>query len=229
MKEAHPRGYIPEPTVRACLKNGFQVFADDVIPLVVVAFVVITIGATTRALLAFDGPLRYVGLATNLLIAGPLEFGMSFVCLRAVRSGRVSFEHFIAVSSNYWAVILANAIVSIVVPAAFGFFIIPGLYLYCVTRFIPFLLLEDELDAISAIRESFRLSLGHTWKLLGICAIGFLATTLGLVSILGLIPALIWWNLAVASLYHSIARPPEGWAIEDQETLEEPEDIEFEE
>jgi hypothetical protein len=229
MSETRRRGYIPEPTVRESLLNGLRVFADDAIPLLVVAFFVVTLGVGSRSLVAFEGAPRYFGLAAILLIAGPLEYGLSFVCLRAVRSGKVNFEHLIAVLNHYWPAVVANAIISLILPGAFGLLIVPGIYLYCVTRFVPFLLLEDELGSYSAIVESFRLSQGYTWQLLGICSVGLLSTTLGFVSILGLIPALIWWNLSIASLYHSIARPPEGWDVEDQESLEEPEDPEDEE
>jgi hypothetical protein len=255
MSEVRPRGYIPEPTVGASFANGFRVFLDDFVPLVVVAFVVVMIGGASRGLVAVEGPTRYGGIAASLLVAGPLEFGMSFVCLRAVRSGVVSFEHLIAVLNRYWPVVFANALMflAIAIPGvlinsymnaivgygvaplpvfvAIGFLIFGLLvgYIYSVTRFVPFLLLEDELGSVSAIRESFRLSRKYTFRLLIINAIGFLTTTLGLISILGLIPALIWWNLSLASLYHSISRPPEGWAIEDEEALEAAREAELQE
>jgi hypothetical protein len=246
MAEAQQSGYVPEPTARASLANGFYVFAQDMIPLLVVAFFVVMIGGLTRSLIPFSGPVRYLGIGGSLLIAAPLKFGLSFVCLRVVRSGKVSFEHLIAVLNRYPSVIVANTLISaafvipslsanyywaaissnpallttITVPIAFVFYGSIVSYLYCVTRFVPFLLLEDELGGIAAIRESFRLSRGYMWQLLGICAVGFLSTALGLISILGLIPALIWWNLSLASLYHAIATAPEGWAIEDQEAIE---------
>ena len=229
MREVRPKGYIPPATIRASLTNGFQVFADDVVPLAVVTFLVITIGTACRSLIAFDPPLRYIGLASSVLIAGPLEFGMSFICLRAVRSGQVRFEHLIAVLNRYWQVVIATAILWMIIPGALSLLLIPGIYVFCVTRFVPFLLLEDELDGASAIIESYRLSRGHELQLFGICAVGVASTMLGAISILGLIPALVWWNLSLASLYHSVARSPEGWAIEDQESLEEPEDFDEDE
>ena len=67
MREVQPKGYVPEPTIRASLANGFQVFSDDVVPFVVVAFFVITLGGVCRGLIAFEAPFRYAGFAATLL------------------------------------------------------------------------------------------------------------------------------------------------------------------
>ena len=211
---------MPESTVRASLVNGFQVFADDAIPLLVLGFVVVVVGAACGSILLFvEGGLFYTS-ALYLTITGPLELGMSFVCLRAVRSGRVNIEHLFAIFGRYWQLVLANGLMAMILPGLFAILVIPGLAFYCATRFVPFLLLEDELTGAKAVLESIRLSRSCFWQLLGVCAVGSLATVLGGIFILGLVPALIWWNLSLASLYHAKVRPPSGWALEDAEEIE---------
>ena len=220
MRKAKPWGYVPESTVRASLVNGFQVFADDAIPLLVLGFVVVVVGAACGSILLFvEGGLFYTS-ALYLTIAGPLELGMSFVCLRAVRSGRVNIEHLFAIFGRYWQLVLATGLMAMILPGLFAILVIPGLAFYCATRFVPFLLLEDELTGAKAVLESIRLSRSCFWQLLGVCAVGSLATVLGGIFILGLVPALIWWNLSLASLYHAKVRPPSGWALEDAEEIE---------
>jgi hypothetical protein len=73
----------------------------------------------------------------------------------------------------------------------------------------------------SAIRESFKLTRGHTETILLLCIVGG-ATFLvgGLLALLGTSPALVWWHLSMASLYHATVTPPTGWQIEDAEELE---------
>ena len=62
--------------------------------------------------------------------------------------------------------------------------------------------------AVDAIRESFRLTRGLEGTILGIIVAGLLASGLGLAMLgLGLVPALIWWDLAMASLYHAEVLP----------------------
>lgn len=211
---------MPESTVRASLVNGFQVFADDAIPLLVLGFIVVVVGAACGSILLFvEGGLFYTA-ALYLTITGPLELGMSFVCLRAVRSGRVNIEHLFSIFGRYWQLVLANGLMAMILPGLFAILVIPGLAFYCATRFVPFLLLEDELTGAKAVLESIRLSRSCFWQLLGVCAVGSLATVLGGIFILGLVPALIWWNLSLASLYHAKVRPPSGWALEDAEEIE---------
>jgi hypothetical protein len=220
LRKAKPWGYVPESTVRASLVNGFQVFADDAIPLLVLGFVVVVVGAACGSILLFvEGGLFYTP-ALYITITGPLELGMSFVCLRAVRSGRVNIEHLFAIFGRYWQLVLANGLMAMILPGLFAILVIPGLAFYCATRFVPFLLLEDELTGAKAVLESIRLSRSCFWQLLGVCAVGSLATVLGGIFILGLVPALIWWNLSLASLYHAKVRPPSGWALEDAEEIE---------
>lgn len=216
---ATPMGTIPKPTVRASLANGLQVFSDDIVPLLVIGFIVVVVGAACRSLLFFSDHGAALSIASYLLIAGPLELGMSFICLRAVRSGQVKIEHLLAIFGRYWPLVIANALLAMILPGATAFLVLPGIALFCATRFVPFLLLEDELGAADAILESIRLSRGCFWKLVGICAVGALASLLGSFSILGLVPAIVWWNLSLASLYHSLVRPPTGWEIEDEEDL----------
>ena len=224
-----PRGTIPPPTVLASLKNGLQVFSDDLVPLLVMGFAITVLGGVCRSPVVFvETGGVYVSAALTLLIASPLELGMSFICLRAVRSGRVNFEHFIAVMSRYGSMVLASTLMAMILSGATALLVIPGAAFFCATRFVPFLLLEDELGGARAIIESMKLSRSYFWQLVGICAVGLLgilivgllANYVGMASTLGLVPVLVWWNLSIASLYHSIARPPAGWALEDQEELE---------
>lgn len=229
MSTKTPRGWIPPPTVAASLKNGLQVFSDDLVPLLVMGFAITALGGACRspALLLEHGGM-YLTAALTLLVASPFELGMSFVCLRAVRSGSANFEHLIAVFGRYGSMVLASLLMTMILSGATAILVLPGIVFFCLTRFVPFLLLEDELGGATAIIESIKLSWKYFWQIAGICAagllgvvvIGVLARYASIFSTLGLVPVLVWWNLSLASLYHSIARPPTGWALEDQEELE---------
>lgn len=220
MSDEKPKGYIPEPTVRESLVNGFQVMLDDAAPLLVISFAVFVIGAFARsAFLVFPQGEALTALS-YLFVAGPIELGLSFVCLRAVRSGRVNFDHMIAVLSQYFPLVFANALMAAILPGALALLVVPGILFFCATRFVPYLILEDELGAAEAIIESIKLSRDVFWQLLAINAICLGVATIAAISILGLVPVLLWWNLSLASLYHAVVRPPTAWQIEDEEELE---------
>ncbi|MFT5441482.1 MAG: hypothetical protein ACI8W3_000523 [Myxococcota bacterium] len=228
MSRVAPRGTIPEATVRGAIGNALQVFSDDIVPFLIVFFIMIMVGAGCGSLFVYLEYGSYYSSASFLLIAGPLEMGVSFLCLRAVRSGRVSFDHLFSVFNRYPSVFLANALMTLIFSSASLVLLIPGIVFFCATRFVSFLLLEDELGGAAAIRDSIRLSRQCAWQLLGICSVGFagvallvlFATQLGAAAILGIVPGMVLWNLSIASLYHSLYRPPAGWALEDAEELE---------
>lgn len=228
MSSVTPRGTIPEATVRGAVGNALQVFGDDIVPLLIILFIMVMVGAGCGSFFVYLEYGTYYSSAAYLLIAGPLEMGVSFLCLRAVRSGRVSFEHLFSVFTRYPSIFLANALMTLIFSSASLVLLIPGIVFFCATRFVSFLLLEDELGGAAAIRDSIRLSRQCAWQLAAICGLGFvgvallvvIATYLGAAAILGIVPGMVLWNLSIASLYHSLYRPPEGWALEDAEELE---------
>jgi hypothetical protein len=220
-KDPTPMGNIPTADARACLINGYHVFKDDVASLVVLGFAMVVIGALSPLFLFGDSSVRVGGVLFYAFIGFPLEVGFAFIALRAVRSGGVRLEHLFSISQNYVEIVLAGILLSLLIIGAASFFLIPGIWVYLRTRFVPYLLIEDELDAASAIRESFKLTRGHTETILLLCIVGG-ATFLvgGLLALLGTSPALVWWHLSMASLYHATVTPPTGWQVEDAEELE---------
>lgn len=160
------------------------------------------------------------GVLFYIFIGFPSEVGFAFLCLRAVRSGGIKTEHLFAVVNNYREIVLAGIFSTLIIVGAAGFFLLPGIYVYLRTRFVPYLLLEDELDFATAISESFHLTSGITLQVFLICLVGVVLYLIGgLALLLGISPALALWHLALASLYHANVAAPEGWRIEDEEDL----------
>lgn len=221
-REDRPIGWVPPTTARDCLVNGLRVFVDDGASLIVIGFVMVIVGAVTPVFLLASGPLVVWGLLFYIFVGFPLEVGFAFICLRAVRGGEVKLEHFFEVTTRYKEIVLCGIFSSALIVGGFGFFALPGIYFYCKTRFVPYLILEDGLDARSAMQESFRLTKGHIGTLLLISLVGTIAWLLGgLLLLLGIAPALVWWQLSLASLYHGAVTPPSAWMMEDREAREE--------
>lgn len=219
-REQRPLGSVPKRTALDCLFNGFRVFMDDPTPLVVFGFGMALVGAIGPLFLFGPAVAQTGGVLFYIFIGFPAEVGFAFLCLRAVRSGGIKIEHLFAVLSNYREVVLAGIFTTLLIVGAAGFFVLPGIYVYVRTRFVPYLLLEDELDFATAIRESFHLTRGITLQVFLICLVGVALYGIGgLALLLGIAPALALWHLGLASLYHANVAPPEGWRIEDEEDL----------
>jgi uncharacterized membrane protein len=211
---------VPEPRARACMWHGFYALLDNFIPLTVLGGVVYVLSAVGQSLAVGVDPMGFAATAFLVLVVFPLQFGMSFVCLRVVRGAELRVEDLFQVASRYRDVVTAGMIVALLVTGGLGLFLLPGIYLYFRTRFTPFLVLEEGLDGRQAILESFRLTRGHTWTVALLCAAGLVATAVGsLALLLGLVPALMWWNLTLASLYHALVRPSDAWVLDDRGEL----------
>ena len=222
-------GSIPQPTMMGAIQNGLHVLRGHIVPLLVLESLVTMISGMCGSLaMLIDGDGPYLTIALTALIASPFELGASFVYLRTVRSGSINFEHLLAVLGRYGSIVLASALIMAIGSGATAMMIVPGMLFYCTTRFVPFLLLEDELGGAQAIVESIKLSRSCFWQLMGICSLGLvglfvvalLARYIGIASTIGIVPIFVWWDLSIASLYHAIVRPPSGWALEDLEERE---------
>lgn len=113
---------------------------------------------------------------------------------------------------NYRESVAASVLVFLLTLLGLALFLIPGVLFYCRTRFVPYLVVEEGLDAVDAIQESFRLTRGHSLVILGMTASGAAACLAGLLCFgVGVIPALTLWELARASLYHAVVSPSQTW------------------
>ncbi len=83
--------------------------------------------------------------------------------------------------------------------------IIPGIVFACKLAFVPYLVVDKQMDAVSAVKESWRMTRGHAFS---IFLIGFLAIFISLAGLIafvvGIIIAIIWVRLATAALYHAV-------------------------
>ncbi len=215
-----PLGSVPKRSALDCMVNGFRVFMDDPTPLVVFGFFMAFIGAIGPIFLFGPYVAQAGGVLFYIFIGFPAEVGFAFLCLRAVRSGGIKTENLFAVITHYGEIVLAGIFTTLLIVGATSFFFLPGVYVYLRTRFVPYLLLEDELDFATAIRESFHLTSGITGQVFVICMMGGALYLIGgLALLLGISPALALWHLALASLYHANVAPPEAWKIEDEEDI----------
>jgi uncharacterized membrane protein len=71
--------------------------------------------------------------------------------------------------------------------------------------FTPFLVVDRKMKATDAIKTSWYMTSGHFWKIFFISLLAIPIIFIGLLClVVGIIPAMIWVYLAVASLYHAV-------------------------
>ncbi len=140
-----------------------------------------------------------------LLIAAPVEYGVIYLFLKAVRGEPVVFKDILQPFNQFVDVVLANILVTGIVIAGFVFFIIPGIVFAIKLVFVPFLVMDRKMDAISAVKESWRMTGGYGWTIFGMSILAFFICLGGIiVFIVGIIVALMWIGTAFASLYYAV-------------------------
>jgi len=150
--------------------------------------------------------LGILGFLYGILIAGPVDYGVSFAHLKAARGDKLEIKDMFEAFQNYWNAVLANILVGAIVIIGFMLLIIPGIIFGCKLAFTPYLVVDRKMEVLEAVKESWRMTNGHAWTvfLIGLLAIPICIAGL-ICFIVGIIPAVMWIRLTFASLYHSVS------------------------
>jgi len=142
-------------------------------------------------------------VAYTILIEGPIGFGASFAFLKAARGDKVEIKDMFAAFKNYLNAVFASLLVGVIVVFGLILLIVPGIIFACKLAFTPYLVVDRKMDAIEAIKTSWRMTDGYAWN---VFFIGLLAIPIGIAGLLalgvGIIVSVMWVGLAFASLYH---------------------------
>ena len=211
-----PSSVVLVPGVVSSYKNGWGKLWKYFLELFLIGIIyaVITspgmVSRTTDAgdVLLGTGLLGIVLFAYGLLIAGPVEYGTASAYLKAARGDKLEIKDMFAAFRNYWNVVLANLLVYIIVSVGFVLLIVPGIIFACKLAFTPYLVVDRKMEVIEAVKESWRMTNGHAWKVFLIGLLAILISIAGLIVFgVGIIVAVMWISLALASLYYAVSLP----------------------
>lgn len=141
----------------------------------------------------------------TIFLRMPIEYGVKWVFLRAVRHERVEIKDMFKGFEYFLNVIAANILVGFIVGLGFIFLIIPGIIFACKLAFVPYLVMDKKLDPIAAFKISWHMTRGHALTIFLMGVISFFLIILGIILlVVGIIPAIIWVESAFASLYYAV-------------------------
>jgi hypothetical protein len=151
-------------------------------------------------------PLVLFGIAYGVFVAGPIGYGAKWVFLKAVRGERIEVKDiFIVFQRNYWNIVIANVVVGIIVGLGIVMLIVPGIIFACRLAFVPYLVVDREMDVMDALRVSWDMTRGYGGQifLMGLLAIP--VVLLGLLCVgVGVIVSVMWISAAFAVMYHAV-------------------------
>ena len=148
-----------------------------------------------------------------------MTYGVAFFYLKAARDDPPDIRNAFDGFRNYWNVVLASLVVTVIIWIGLVLLIIPGIFFGCKLAFTPYLVVDRKMQAVDAIQESWRMTTGHAWKvfLIGLLAIPIFIAGLACFFV-GVIVSIMWIKLASASLYHAVSSSGEAF-VQDGEPV----------
>lgn len=205
----------PPPEVGACYAHGWRMMKKYALEIFLVVVVAITVSLPGYALMDSSedvghgsDPLAAIGIIYLVLITRPFKYGALFAFLNAVRDRQMKVKDMFDVLQNYLNAVLANLFVLVIIAIGTVFFVVPGIVFACRLSFTPFLVVEKRMEAVEAVKESWRLTRGYSWTVFLIALLSIPIGILGLALFgVGVIAAMMWVGMAHASLYYAVTSP----------------------
>ncbi len=155
---------------------------------------------------ATAGFLYFLGWLYGFLVVSPVSYGVSFTYLKASRGDSLEIKDMFEAFQTYWNAVLASLLVAVIVIIGFILLIVPGIVFACKLAFTPYLVIDRKMGVIEAVKGSWSMTGGHTWKVFLIGLLGFPICIVGLMCFgVGIIVSIMWITMAFASLYHAVS------------------------
>ena len=198
------------PGVGSSYKNGWGKLWKYFLELLLIGIIGFVIGIPSGmgGWSGYDGvtTLSIIGIAYSILVMNPVEYGVTFAFLKAARGDKPEIKNMFEAFHNYWNAVLANLLVGVIVFIGFVLLIIPGIIFACKLAFTPYLVVDRKMQVIEAVKESWRMTNGHASEVFLIGLLGIPISIAGAICFgVGIIVSIMWIELALASLYHSVS------------------------
>lgn len=190
-------------------KLSFTVFIELIVVTIVYAVIQIPsnmVQVSTDDFEWFMVPVAMLGIAYAVFIATPIGMSASWVFLKAVRREKIEIKDMFSVfERNYWNAVLAGLIKTIIIVLGFFMLIVPGIIFACRLAFVNYLVIDEKMEALEALKASWAMTKGHGWTIFGMALLAFLIIIAGLlVLFVGVFISVMWITASFAVLYHSV-------------------------
>jgi uncharacterized membrane protein len=208
-----PASVIIESTYSGAFGHGWDTMKKYFIELLLVIFVLILFSIPMAIMNSFvdrdtfgSSAFTIFIIAYGIIILGPISFGANWIFLKAARHESFKTYDMFMAFQYIWKVVVANILVSIIVSIGFVLLIVPGIIFACRLAFVSYLVMDEKMEAIEAIKKSWEMTRGYSWTIFGMAIMSFFICLAGLIClVVGIFPAIIWIESSFASLYWAVA------------------------
>jgi hypothetical protein len=151
-------------------------------------------------------PVISLGIAWGLLLVPVIKYGEKYLFLKAMREEEIDIKDlFRGFSGQYINIILSNLITFALVALGFVMLIIPGIIVACRLAFVPYIVMDQNLDPMQAVEKSWQMTRGHGWEIFFMAIISFFLFIGGIICLIaGVFISIMWMHAAFASLYQAV-------------------------
>lgn len=151
-------------------------------------------------------PIIMLAIGYGVFISGPIGYSVKWVFLKAVRREKIEIKDMFAVfERNYWNAVIAGLVTTIIIIIGLIMLIVPGIIFACRLAFVPYLVIDEKMEAMEALKASWAMTKGHGWTVFFMGILAFFIVIAGLiVLIFGVLISAMWISAAFAILYHAV-------------------------
>ena len=210
------REYDFQPEASRSYSIGWKVLGVYFVELLVIGIIYAILSGPTGVFQwnhgGFDGfrwymaPLVLFAIGYGVFVAGPIQYGTYWAFLKAVRNERVEIKDmFVVFQRNYWNAVLAKLVVGVIIVLGIIMLIVPGIIFACRLAFVPYLVVDRNMDVMEALRVSWDMTRGYGWQIFLMGLLAFLIVIGGLLLFfVGVFISIIWIGLAFGAMFHSV-------------------------
>lgn len=215
-KTQNPNQFVSNTSAGDSYSKGWNLIFTTFVELLVISIVYGVIQIPSNAVrFNMDGdhefqlfliPVILLSIGYAVFIAGPIGMSAKWAFLKAVRREKVEIKDmFVVFERNYWNAVIAGLVMGIVIILGFLMLIVPGIIFACRLTFVPYLIIDEKMEAMEALKTSWAMTKGHGWTIFGMALLAFLIVIAGLIVLFfGVIISAMWISAAFAVLYYSV-------------------------
>ena len=201
----------PRPTVSGSYEHGWGQLKRFFLQLFVVGLIYVLIEIPVSLVdLALEQQTEWrvaYQVVAGLVISTPLGVGLAYAFLRAARGETPEVgDLFRPYRGRLFASVAATVLYGLCVFVGLLLLIVPGIIIGIRLSFYPYLVVDEGYGPGAALQESWERTRGYGWTIFGASLLAIPITILGLIAlIVGIIPAIMWIQLAQASLFVAVS------------------------
>jgi len=201
---------LPEAKVSSLFKHGWGTLKKYFPELLLVFFLQILVSLPVSFNNVFNheshpfefGFYSLFSVVYGIIVLLPVSYGYRWVFLKAVRGETFKVTDMFFAFQSFKNIIVSAILVGLIIGAGIILLIVPGIIFACKLVFVPYLVIDEKMEAVAAVRKSWEMTKGFGWTVFWLGITSFFIAILGLIClIIGIIPAAIWISLAFATIY----------------------------